>query len=360
LPDFSATADLHPLPPEPLGIALLVPSAQGPRFSPELQLFIYNDKQWEEFIYEWARTLTYRLVRRFGGANDHGVDIAGFNSDQGFHGDWDCFQCKHYKDALMPTDAWPEIYKVLRHAKSGYYSLPRSYYFLAPRGVGPSLEQMLLRPGALREEFLGVLAEGKVGPARDRRERQESAEFTLHVDFSIFRSVTPADLVEQHKNSPQHAIRFATPLPVPPPAPVPPDEPEPEEATYLDQLFDVYAEKYGTAARTVQDLTAHESAHEHLKRQRQYFFCAERLRIFYRDKVPSGTFENLQGEVHEGVLEVHDDLHSSGYERLQRVLSASQTINLTTNPLISVWQGRDKKGICHQLANDRRLRWCQE
>lgn len=357
---FAAQADLTPLPPEPLGIALVVPPVQGPLFSPELQLFIYTADQWEEFIYEWARTLTYPVVRKFGGANDHGVDVAGFCSAAGFYGEWDCFQCKHYKDALIPTDVWPEIYKVLRHAKSGYYSLPQKYCFLAPRGLGPSLDQMLLRPGALKREFLAVLASGKVGPAGDPIERAAIATFASGVDFSMFQSIVPADLIEQHKNSPQHTVRFAVPLPVPPPAPTPPDVPNPEETNYLSQLFDVYAEKYGLSARTIEDLSTHGRAHDHLKLQREYFFSAERLRVFYRDKVPSLTFENLQGEVHEGVREIHDDEHPTGYDRLQRVLSASQAISLSNNALISVTQGRDKKGICHQLANDLRLRWCQE
>jgi hypothetical protein len=96
-----------------------------------------------------------------------------------------------------------------------------------------------------------------------------------------------------------------------------------------------------------------------MRKQREYFYCAETLRLFYRDKVPPGTFENLQQEVEEGVIEVHDADHTHGYDRLQAVLSRSQTISLTSNALISVWQSRDKKGICHQLANEDRLRWCQ-
>ncbi|MEV7268636.1 ABC-three component system protein [Micromonospora aurantiaca] len=356
---YPAEADLLSVPPEPLGVALVVPAAQGPRFTPEAQLFIYTAAMWEEFIHEWARTLPYHKVRRFGGANDHGVDIAGFESAAGFGGVWDCFQCKHYKDALMPTDAWPEIYKVLRYAESGYYTLPRTYHFMAPRGLGATLDQMLLRPGELKAAFLKVLAEGKVGPPNNNDERDKIAAYAETADFSIFQSSTPAELLEQHKSSPQHTVRFAVPLPAAPPAQSPPVEPAPEEAKYLEQLYDVYAERFGTTARSIEDLAEHPKAHAHLRSQREYFYCAETFRIFYRDKVPPMTFENLQDQVHEGVKEIHDEDHTSGYERLQKVLSASQQINLTTNALISVWQARDKKGICHQLANDDRLRWCQ-
>ncbi|MFF0252138.1 ABC-three component system protein [Micromonospora zamorensis] len=353
---YPAEADLALVPPEPLGVALVVPAQQGPRFSPEAQLFIYTSAMWEEFIHEWARTLPYRKVRRFGGANDHGVDIAGFESTAGFGGEWDCFQCKHYANALMPTDAWPEIYKILRYAEAGYYSLPRTYYFMAPRGLGPSLEQMILRPGELKDAFLNVLGEGKVGTSN---ERAKVAAYAQMVDFSIFQSATPIELLQQHQKSPQHVVRFAVPLPFAPPPELPPSAPAADETNYLEQLFDVYTEKFGTSARTIEALVEHAKAHAHLRSQREYFYCAETFRIFYRDKVPSRTFENLQDQLHEGVKEIHDDDHSTGYDRLQKVLSASQQINLTTNALITVWQARDKKGICHQLANEDRLRWCQ-
>ena len=40
----------------------------------------FSPDEWEEFVEEWATTLddSYAKVRRFGGAGDCGVDIAGF------------------------------------------------------------------------------------------------------------------------------------------------------------------------------------------------------------------------------------------------------------------------------------------
>jgi hypothetical protein len=79
-------------------------SGFGPSdLSPDKHLTLYNDVQWEEFVREWATTLSpkYEQVMRNGGANDHGVDVAGFLSDQGFDGAWDCFQCKNYGKALL-------------------------------------------------------------------------------------------------------------------------------------------------------------------------------------------------------------------------------------------------------------------
>ena len=51
----------------------------------------FSPDEWEEFTEEWASSLEsdYLKVRRFGGAGDLGVDIAGFCSVQGFVGVWD-------------------------------------------------------------------------------------------------------------------------------------------------------------------------------------------------------------------------------------------------------------------------------
>ncbi|MFG1884481.1 ABC-three component system protein [Micromonospora sp. NPDC049102] len=361
MPDtYPADSDLTELPVKPPGVALVVPPVQGPRFTPDAQLFIYTADEWEDFVLEWAYTLPgYHSIKRFGGANDHGVDIAGFVTPRGFEGDWDCFQCKRYKDVLMPSDAWPEIYKVLRYACDGYYTLPRTYTFMASRGPGPSLAQLVLRPASLKEDFLQELAEAKVGPAKNPAERERVAQYAESVDFSRFKALSIPELLRQHEKSPYHSIRFAMPLPAPPLPQRPPESPASDETPYLQQLFDVYEEKYGMSAACVSELAEHDAAFRHLTKQREYFYCAETFRIFYRDKVPAGTFEHLQSEVQEGVQEVHDDDHRSGYERLQAVLKQSQAINLTTNALISVWQARDKKGICHQLANEHRLRWRQ-
>lgn len=80
---------------------------------PEKLIWLYEDSEWEEFVLEWASRLhnRYHKVRRSGGANDHGVDVVGFATDQGFEGEWDCFQCKMYGSAITAKTAFPEIIK---------------------------------------------------------------------------------------------------------------------------------------------------------------------------------------------------------------------------------------------------------
>ena len=76
----------------------------GQPIPPIERIRIFSDRQWEEFILEWADSLhhNYDRVSRCGGAGDMGRDIVA--NCKGTRGDWDNFQCKHYKEPLTPSD----------------------------------------------------------------------------------------------------------------------------------------------------------------------------------------------------------------------------------------------------------------
>src|SRR5262245_27989033 len=88
----------------------------GHKIPPQQQLLLYSADQWEVFVQEWAHyclKAIYTQVQRFGGAGDRGIDTAGFTDADKLNGVWDNYQCKHYDHALYPTDAFPEISKLL-------------------------------------------------------------------------------------------------------------------------------------------------------------------------------------------------------------------------------------------------------
>jgi hypothetical protein len=131
----------------------------GPAIEPLQRLFLYSADEWEGFVDEWASTCLkkkYTKVQRFTGSNDRGIDIAGFADDHLLAGVWDNYQCKHYDHALYPTDAWPEIAKILWYSFNGDYKPPRAYFFVAPREAGTTLSQLLANPGLLKAKLLKV------------------------------------------------------------------------------------------------------------------------------------------------------------------------------------------------------------
>ena len=92
-------------------------------------------------------------------------------------------------------------------------------------------------------------------------------------------------------------------------------------------------------------------------KQRERFYSAESLKNFARDSVPPGTFEDLQTQAHDAVFDVCEAPHPCGLTRMRKVLNQVSSVTFGSSPLISRIREHDKKGICHQLANDDKLRW---
>jgi hypothetical protein len=335
------------------------PVATHLSLSPEKRLSLYDDRQWEEFVLEWATTLDYAQVMRSGGAHDHGVDVAGFVTAAGFDGPWDCFQCKHYGKPLLPSDAYPEILKIVMGTMSGHYTWPRQYRFAAPNGLGTTLAGAIHSPTKLKSGLEKALTKDKSVLAGHLGQHSLEAvlSFVEAADFSVFGTVELHELVEQHARTRWHAARFGVELPARPAAPaLSPDSTE-EEQRYIAKLLSAYAERHG-GTFTAQDASVHEEVAPHYVRQRVAFYSAEALRLFARDSVPEGTFAALQQDVFDGVIDVHDSEHNDGLQRLVEVTKAAQGLAITANGLLPVVAVRDRTGICHQLANDDKLSWC--
>lgn len=121
-----------------------------------MRVRLFSPDEWEEFTEEWASSIEsdYTKVRRFGGAGDLGVDIAGFCSDQGYEGVWDNYQCKRYDHPLRPGDIWVEIGKIIYYSYLGEYVPPRRHYFICSQDIGTSLEKLLNKPTELKVKMV--------------------------------------------------------------------------------------------------------------------------------------------------------------------------------------------------------------
>lgn len=334
----------------------------GRTIPPQQQVLLYSFDEWEEFIYEWVHSqrAKYLSVQRFAGANDMGIDVAGLTDKKALHGIWDNFQCKHYDKALTPSMVSVEIAKILWHSFNKQFVPPRKYYFIAPRGCGTSLTRLLGNPVALRDY---VIKNWDKQCSEGITQKQTIAldgafkAYTEAFDFSIFSSRTLLEVIDEHRATRYHVIRFGGGLPDRPAVLPPPVMLDTKESQYVQQLFDAYSDHIKLDITSLTDLCARQDLIEHFHRQREFFYYAEALRNFARDTVPEGTFEDLQSEVHAGVIEVEEAQHQDAYVRVNAVTHVAGILPPTSNALISVVKIQDKKGICHQLANDGRLHW---
>ncbi|CAB5225669.1 hypothetical protein UFOVP745_51 [uncultured Caudovirales phage] len=236
----------------------------------------------------------------------------------------------------------------------------RKYFFIAPWGCGPKLKKQLLKPTELKANLLAEWVDICANKITSKETVHLEGDFAAYVDtfdFSIFTFKTALEIIDEHRATPYHAARFGGGLPDRPPAQTPPTSVQASESRYVQQLYGVYSEERGSVVADSGDLAASPELSGHLDRQREYFYSAESLRNFARDAVPDGTFEDLQSEVYTGVIEVAQESHPTSMKRLTAVTQAATTLEITANGLISVTKIKDRRGICHQLANEDRLQW---
>jgi hypothetical protein len=323
----------------------------------------YSDADWEEFVREWAEALTsdYFQVRRASGKGDRGRDVIGYVGDVNAGGPWDNFQCKHYDHALHPGDLWKELAKLCYYTFEKKYSVPRAYYFVAPRGVGPEALLLLEKPEELRAGLIAQWEKGdllKIGK-KDVLIEGALREYVELFDFNIVKDLPPSRLIEGHRKTRFHARRFGGGLVgLPPTKAEVPDEIAPHETRYVEQLLGAYGDHLGIAVTTMQDLAGHPKMRNHFNRQRTHFYLAELLRNFTRDGIDEeGCFERLQDTIYEGVIDVAESDYSSGFERVKKTLAEARAIQVDSHPLKECLELYHRSGMCHQLANDDRLTW---
>jgi len=337
----------------------------GKLITPRQHLFLFSAEEWECFLEEWGtfQKSKYHLVTRLGGANDFGVDVACFRSENGFSDSWENYQCKYYKgDPLAPGTAIPEIGKLLWHVYNGNLTKPNSYYFFAPKDCGPSLKKLLLNSDKLKDKLFeewDSWCSKSITTTKEILLEGGFKDFVLGFDFSIFKYKPVLEIVEEYRETPYYSIRFGGGLKERPMPLKPPEAFQKNEARYIEQLHDAYADSKGVKKQDFK-IDCFPDFKKHFIRQRESFYFAESLRTFARDSVPMGTFEALQNDMLDGVIDTAEEDYENGIIKLKAVLSESKSVPLDSNGLFETVRVKDRYGICHQLANDNKLKWLDD
>lgn len=331
----------------------------GPAIVPVERMKLFSPSDWEGFVNEWVSSLNeYSLVERLSGAGDMGCDIIGTVDSTLVDSPWDNYQCKHYDHPLAPSDVWLELGKFCYYTFTGAYTVPRRYNFVAPRGVGTKLARILKRPADLKAELItqwkakcatGIVS-GQTIPL--------SKVLLAHINdlnFSIFGYIPAQRLIEEHSKTRYFAVRFGLGLPQRPPTPHPPENPTDTETRYVQQLMAAYGDHLQSPVAS--HLALGPRLLRHFQRARESFYCAEALRNFSRDTLPDGAFENLQKQIHDGVVDLAEAAHACGLTRLKATTAQAATLSITSSALMGRVEVADRHGVCHQLANEDRLTW---
>jgi hypothetical protein len=324
------------------------------------RLKIFSSTQWEEFVLEWADSLRteYGRVERCGSAGDMGRDVIAICRTAATT--WDNYQCKHYREPLQPAEVWVEFGKLVYYTNRGDYTYPRKYFFVAPQGAGTKLSNLLKSPEELRSGLIenwDGRCRKSITATQDVPLTDQLRAYIAALDFSIFDAVPPLRLIDEHAKTRWHVARFGGGLPPRPAVDTPPADPAVHEANYVRELLDAYGDHMKQAVGDVRDLGSRTDLREHFGDARLEFYSAESLRAFSRDTLPPGEFERLQDEVHSGVRDEIRGDHPDGYRRVVNVVKVARGLQLTDHSLQGCLSIRDRGGVCHQLANDKKVRW---
>jgi hypothetical protein len=125
----------------------------------------------------------------------------------------------------------------------------------------------------------------------------------------------------------------------------------------VQQLLDAYGDAEKRTIPNLNELEKMPRYHEHLKRSRQWFFQAEALDRFSRDNYPNGEFEKIKKQILDGVIDTAEGNHEHGFACVCAATDRAADLVLGNCELASFAEVGDKKGVCHHLANEDKLKW---
>ena len=134
----------------------------------------------------------------------------------------------------------------------------------------------------------------------------------------------------------------------------------------MSELYRVYGEKTSEEYARPEDLKSQPKLERNFNNQRKSYYSAETLRRELRDTFTldeSDTFDILKDEMYDGVIETCDRDFNTGYERMTSVLEHATMVPISNNleDRLLDWVGAgEKKGVCHMLVNDKKIKWMED
>jgi hypothetical protein len=205
------------------------------------------------------------------------------------------------------------------HLEGAYETLPTAYFFVAPRGIVGTLQDLLLNPSKIGPYLIGhwdrycaeYITSTKVPLTPEIRAAIEAFDFS-RVDY-----YAASRLAKDPDAGPALSALFElTPGEAPPGET--PAEIQQEELIYIDQLRQVYGEACGRAFSTADEVLGDPDHGEHLRLQRTRFFERPLLVDFTattRLPVPSTCSERMSTTLFSRSTRKHMRPGSSGLKR---------------------------------------------
>lgn len=151
----------------------------------------------------------------------------------------------------------------------------------------------------------------------------------------------------------------------------PADVPVPKEATfdeliYIEELYQAYGDAESIAGFSADSLTSYPEYADDIEKRRIDFYAAVAIQrgvLELGDGILSDQFDVLKKETLDGVEDTAKRRQDNGYERMLAVMEQAVKLPVTNYILCESphWiSSKIKKGVCHHLVNDKRLKWVRK
>jgi len=322
-------------------------------------LQVLNEDDYETMVEEWQSDSLgkkYSRVEKLGGPGDKGRDVVCTDGNNDSY----VYQCKHYDRKLNKQDVLLEIGKCCHHCSKGDYPIPKKYYFVSPKGLATQVRDLLVSSTNLKEELKanwGKICQSKISSSGEIELESGLLAFIDGLDFSIFSYISPREFLEDFEKTAHYTKWFGKLVKPRELITAAPDEIRENELIYIRKILEAYSEYLGINIEDEKKLKeTNTKLWDDFNRHRLYFYSAEYLAAYSRETYAPELqcFEQLKDEFYHGIIDEIQEDAKNGFERLKKVLKRAEgLITSSSNPLSSEVNIKDRKGICHHLANER-------
>lgn len=134
------------------------------------------------------------------------------------------------------------------------------------------------------------------------------------------------------------------------------------EDLYINELIAAYADAENLEIFTANDFSIYSEYKEDLEERRIDYFAAESIRVSTREL--DNQFNILKNETYEGIKDTCKKRYVNGYERMLTVMEKVVDLRISTDYILGFstnWlNNKIKKGVCHHLVNDSKLKWIKK
>jgi hypothetical protein len=317
------------------------------------------DAELEQFCRAWVEKKSgYFEVKRYAGSGDLGRDVVGFLTNKRHDADWDNYQCKQYRSGVAVGQGLLAVGKILYWAWKGEFTLPRKFFFVAPRRLARKLEGYVDKPTEMKKALLDgwdTTCAKQITAKQIIALDTSLRAFIEAFDFTSVHSIDIDDMMADPAVKPLLIGKFGADPGAYPPAVVPNDI-ESGEMRYIMELVDAYGEREKSPFKDNAEVLAHAEHGIDLRRHRDRYFEADAFQKFYRDNTSMSLIANFRKDIHYGVIDDWNQATADTLARVQNVMKQAGAIT-PAGPLAKYAHVPVKQGMCHHFVNDGELSW---